>query len=102
MDRNIVISVIVPVYGVEKYIAEFARSVFSQSYPHVQFIFVNDGTKDNSMNILNEVIDTEFPDIRAKVVIVDKKNAGLPAARRTGLEYATGDYVYHVDRKSVV
>lgn len=97
MKKDIVISLIVPVYGVEKYIAEFARSVFSQSYPHVQFIFVNDGTKDNSMAVLNEVIDKEFPDVRDKVVIVDKQNAGLPAARKTGLEYVTGDYVYHVD-----
>ena len=46
MKNDIVISLIVPVYGVEKYIAEFARSVFSQSYPHVQFIFINDGTKE--------------------------------------------------------
>ena len=97
MKNDIVISLIVPVYGVEKYIAEFARSVFSQSYPHVQFIFVNDGTKDNSMEVLNNVIGSEFPEIRDKVVIVDKKNAGLPAARKTGLEYVTGDYVYHVD-----
>ena len=97
MKNDIVISLIVPVYGVEKYIAEFARSVFSQSYPHVQFIFVNDGTKDNSIDVLNKVVDSEFPDIRDKVVIVDKKNAGLPAARKTGLEYVTGDYVYHVD-----
>lgn len=97
MKNDIVISLIVPVYGVEKYIAEFARSVFSQSYPHVQFIFINDGTKDNSMDVLNKVVDSEFPDIRDKVVIVDKKNAGLPAARKTGLEYVTGDYVYHVD-----
>lgn len=97
MKKDIVISVVVPVYGVEKYIAEFARSVFSQSYPHVQYVFVNDGTKDNSMTVLNELIDNEFPDVRDKVVLVDKQNAGLPAARKTGLEYVTGDYVYHVD-----
>lgn len=95
--KDISISLVVPVYGVEKYIAEFARSVFSQSYPHVQFVFVNDGTKDDSIVVLNEVIDTEFPALRDRVVIVDKKNGGLPAARKTGLEYVTGDYVYHVD-----
>lgn len=88
---------VVPVYGVEKYIAEFARSVFSQSYPHVQYIFVNDGTKDKSIEVLNEVIDNEYPHIKDNIVIVSKENAGLPAARKTGLEYVTGDYVYHVD-----
>ena len=97
MNKDIVISLVVPVYGVEKYIAEFARSVFSQTYPYVQFVFVNDGTKDNSIQVLNDVIDNEYPDLRDRVVIVDKKNGGLPAARKTGLEYVTGDYVYHVD-----
>lgn len=95
--KNITISLVVPVYGVEKYIAEFARSVFSQSYQHVQYIFVNDGTKDNSIEVLNNVIDNEFPSLRDNIIIVSKENAGLPAARKTGLEYVTGDYVYHVD-----
>ena len=43
------------------------------------------------------MIDNEYPSVRDRVVIVDKENGGLPAARRTGLEYATGDYIYHVD-----
>lgn len=97
MKTPVRISLIAPVYGVEKYIAEFARSVFSQEYPYVQFIFVNDGTKDNSIKVLNELIDSEFCHLRDRVVIVDKQNDGLPAARKTGLEYVTGDYVYHVD-----
>ena len=97
MKRGIEISLVVPVYGVEKYIAEFARSVFSQSYQNVQYVFVNDGTKDNSIQVLNELIDKEFAYLRDKVLIVDKPNGGLPAARKTGLEHVTGDYVYHVD-----
>ena len=97
MMKKCTISLVVPVYGVERYIDEFARSVFSQSYPHVQYIFVNDGTKDRSIEVLNGVIDSEFPHLKDKVVIVTKDNAGLPAARKTGLEYVTGDYVYHVD-----
>ena len=82
MNKDIVISLVVPVYGVEKYIAEFARSVFSQTYPHVQFIFVNDGTKDNSMQVLNDVIENEYPALRDRIVIVDKKNGGLPEERQ--------------------
>lgn len=97
MRKSPVISLVVPVYGVEKYIAEFARSVFSQSYPYVQYVFVNDGTKDNSISVLKSLIESEFPGLEEKVVIVDKENGGLPAARKTGLEYATGDYIYHVD-----
>lgn len=97
MDRPLVISVVVPVYGVEKYIAEFAESLFSQSYPHIQFIFVNDGTKDASIDILNSLIDASYPHLRDKVRIINKKNGGLPAARKTGMDYVTGDYVCHMD-----
>lgn len=97
MDKPVVISLVVPVYGVERYIVEFARSVFGQSYPHIQYVFVNDGTKDRSIEVLNELIDSEYPHLRSQVVIVNKENAGLPAARKTGMEHVTGDYVYHVD-----
>lgn len=97
MPENITISLIAPVYGVEKYIEEFARSVFGQSYPYVQYIFVNDGTKDDSIRILKELIEKDYQHLKDRIVIVDKENGGLPAARKTGLEYATGDYIYHVD-----
>lgn len=97
MSTPVLISIIVPVYGVEKYIAEFSRSVFGQSYPHIQYIFVNDGTKDRSIEIVKEVLEKEYPHRQEQVVFVDKENGGLPAARKTGLEYVKGDYVYNVD-----
>ena len=97
MQKNVSISVIIPVYGVERYIAHFAESLFSQNYPHLQFVFVNDGTKDNSISILNKIIDEKYSHLRPQIVIVDKENGGLPAARRTGWEHATGDYIYNVD-----
>lgn len=95
--KNPVISVVIPVYGVEKYIREFAESVFSQSYPYVQYVFVNDGTRDKSIEVLNSVIDCSYPHLRDRIVIVNKENGGLPAARKTGMEYVTGDYVCHMD-----
>lgn len=91
------ISIIAPIYGVEKYITEFARSLFVQDYPHIEFIFVNDGTKDRSIELLEELIEAEFQHLKPQIKIVHKQNGGLPAARRTGLENATGDYIYHVD-----
>ena len=97
MRSNPIISLIIPVYGVELYIAEFADSVFGQSCPGIQYIFVNDGTKDRSIEVLNDLIDAKYPHLREHIVIVNKENGGLPAARKTGMEYATGDYVYHVD-----
>ena len=91
------ISIIAPIYGVEKYIEEFARSLFTQSYPNIEFIFVNDGTKDRSVELLEALIDSEFSHLRPQIKIINKLNGGLPAARRTGLDYATGDYIYHTD-----
>ena len=50
------ISIIAPIYGVERYIVKFADSVLSQTYSNIEFIFVNDGTKDRSMTLLDELI----------------------------------------------
>ena len=86
MNRPVTISLVVPVYGVERYIAEFAESVFSQSYPHLQFVFVNDGTKDDSIKVLESLIDSRYSSLKDRIVIVEKENGGLPAARMTGLE----------------
>jgi glycosyltransferase involved in cell wall biosynthesis len=97
MGKPITISLVAPIYGVENYIGEFAESVLSQSYPHIEFIFVNDGTKDRSIEILEGVIEKKYSHLKPRIKIVHKVNGGLPAARVTGLEHVTGDYVYHVD-----
>jgi len=88
------VSLIVPIYGVEAYIEQCARSVLGQTYSDMEFIFVNDGTRDGSMDVLSRVLK-DFPDRNVK--IVNKENAGLPQARKSGLEVATGEYVMHVD-----
>ena len=91
------VSVIVPVYNVEKYIEKCARSLFEQALEDVEFIFVNDGTPDSSMSVLRSVLE-DYPQRAPFVKIVEKaRNEGLPAARRTGLGYATGEYVAHCD-----
>ena len=97
MKSPITVSIIVPVYGVERFIADFADSAFSQTYPHIEFVFVNDGTKDRSIDVLNGVIDEKYSHLKDSIRIIHKQNGGLPAARKTGLEHAPGDYVWHVD-----
>lgn len=97
VEEPVKISIIAPIYGVEQYIEAFADSVLSQSYPYIEFVFVNDGTKDKSIEILERLIDEKYSSRRDNIKVVHQSNAGLPAARATGLEYATGDYVYHVD-----
>ena len=91
------ISLIVPIYGVEKYIERFAESALGQTYQDLQFVFVNDGTKDRSMDILRNMIDRDYSHLKDRIVLIDKQNEGLPAARKTGLEHAEGEYVLFAD-----
>lgn len=91
------LSLIVPVYGVEKYIARFAESAFGQTYNDIQFIFVNDGTKDRSMEILHDLIEARYSHLKPHIAIINKENEGLPAARKTGLEHADGEYILFAD-----
>lgn len=86
------ISIIIPVYGVEKYIAQCLESVISQTYKNLEIIVVNDGTKDRSAEIAK---DYAAKDSRIKVY--DFKNGGLSVARNRGLEIATGDYISYID-----
>lgn len=92
------ISVIIPMYGVEKYIARCARSLFEQTFTHdVEFLFIDDASKDKSREILQTVIN-EYAEQNLNVKIIShEKNQGLPSARNTGLKYAQGEYVIHVD-----
>lgn len=85
------ISVVVPVYNVEKYIERCIRSILEQTFSDMEVIVVNDGSQDSSIDIIHNT----FQDRRIK--IVNKENAGLPQARRTGFENATGRYIVFVD-----
>ena len=89
------ISVIAPVFGVEKFIERSAESMMCQTLDDVEFIFVDDCTKDKSIEILNRVI-SRYPN-RKVCILHHKENLGLPAARNTGLEVASGNYIFHWD-----
>ena len=89
------ISIIIPVYGVEKYIKKNIESLLAQKYEDLEFVFVDDCSKDHSMNILNESIHL-FKNNAIKIVKHDY-NQGVGAARLTGLMNATGDYVWFID-----
>ena len=91
------VSVIIPVYNVEPYILKCARSLFTQTLDDVEFIFVNDCTKDKSIEVIETILN-EFPYRRSRVKIINHDvNRGLPAARFTGVLHATGDYIIHSD-----
>ena len=91
------VSILVPVYGVERYIENCAVTLFEQTYENIEYVFVNDSTKDRSMEILHEVME-RYPLRRDNVhIITHEVNRGLGAARKTALLNATGDFVMHVD-----
>lgn len=91
------ISVIIPVYGVEKYIERCARSLFEQTLDDIEFIFVDDCTQDNSISIVNDVL-AQYPQRKDQVKIIKHEhNKGLPQARRTGVTCCTGQYITHCD-----
>lgn len=85
------VSVIMPVYNVEKYVREAIESVLSQTYQNYELIIVNDGSKDNSALICKEYIN------RDKVIYFEKVNGGLSSARNAGIKIASGDYITFID-----
>lgn len=91
------ISIIVPIYNVEKYIERCAVSLFEQTYSDIEYIFVNDCTPDSSMEILAKTIDRYASRSKDVIIINLERNCGLENARREGLKKATGEYIKFVD-----
>lgn len=89
------VSVIAPVYGVERFIGRAAESMMSQTLDDVEFIFVDDCTPDSSIEVLRTVT-ARYPERNVQILRHDI-NRGLPAARNTGLEAAHGKYIFHWD-----
>ena len=91
------VSVLVPVYGVDRFIERCARSLFEQTYGNLEYIFVDDCSPDNSMAILKRVME-DYPERKDQVRILrHERNRGLAAARNTALDAANGLFVTHVD-----
>lgn len=89
--NEIKVSIIIPVYNVEKYIEECMESVVNQTLEEIEIIIVNDGTQDNSMKKIERFLSDE------RITIVNKKNGGVSSARNTGMEIAKGEYISFVD-----
>ena len=85
------VSIVIPVYNVEKYIRQCLESVINQTLKEIEIIVVNDGTKDNSMKIVEEYLSDE------RIKIINKENGGLSSARNTGILVAQGKYICFID-----
>lgn len=95
------VSVIIPVYGVEKYIERCARSLFEQTLDCIEYIFVDDCSPDKSIEILERVADEYRSRLveEQKLVRIERmsKNSGLPAVRKYGIQFCTAEYIIHCD-----
>ena len=95
MDSKYKISVIVPVYNAEKYLEETVKSLINQTMNGIEIIFVNDGSTDNSINILNKYK-------KENVKIINQSNKGVIEARIVGFNQATGNYITFVDNDDIL
>lgn len=86
------LSIIIPVYNVEKYLCQCLDSIVNQTYKDLEIIIVNDGSTDNSLSIIKE-----YAALDNRIKLVDKENGGLVSAYTMGFKYATGEYITFVD-----
>ena len=91
------ISVLVPVYGVEKYIGRCAESLFTQTYADLEYVFVDDCTPDRSVGVLRSVME-QYPERKVQVRIIrNERNSGIGAVRQRLIDECTGDCLTFVD-----
>lgn len=86
------ISVVVPVYNVENYLAKCINSILNQTYSNIEVILVDDGSTDSSSQICNNFAEND-----SRINVIHKPNGGVSSARNIGIEVATGDYICFVD-----
>ncbi|MGN1326481.1 MAG: glycosyltransferase family 2 protein, partial [Clostridia bacterium] len=90
------ITVIMPVYNVEKYLEEAIDSVIYQTYQNLEIILIDDGSTDNSGNICDEYAKKD-----SHIKVIHQENKGLSGARNTGLDIATGEYIMFIDSDDI-
>ena len=90
--RQVLFSIITPVYKVEKYLDECVKSVLNQTFTEFELILIDDGSTDNCPAMCDNYVEND-----ARVKVIHKKNEGVSIARRIGVETAVGDYLIFVD-----
>ena len=86
------ISVIIPVYNTAEYLPRCLDSILNNTYKHLEILCINDGSRDNSLEVLNAYAAQD-----SRIRVIDQENAGVSAARNRGLDEATGEYIAFVD-----
>lgn len=92
MMKNPLVSIVVPCYNREKYIETCINSVLSQDYENWECIIINDGSKDNTLNLVRS-----FELKEKRIYVIDQENLGVSEARNKGIDHATGDFLFFLD-----
>ena len=90
--ESVKVSIIVPIYNVEKFLPKCIESIINQEYKNIEIILVDDGSPDNS-----GVICEHYKKTDNRIVVIHKENAGVSEARNTGIDHAIGDYICFID-----
>ncbi|MFE7914333.1 glycosyltransferase family 2 protein, partial [Bacillus mobilis] len=93
MEQTQLVSVIVPLYNAEKYIAETMESILNQTYKNIEIVIVDDGSKDQSSSIVKN-FKKKYPE---QIQYILQENQGVSVARNTGIENANGEYISFLD-----
>lgn len=102
VGKIMLLSLIIPIYNVEKYIHDCLDSVLKQLPPEVEVILINDGTPDNSMQVVYDTLD-QLPEQKKKqFIIINQNNQGISATRNTGLKEAKGEYIAFLDSDDIL
>ena len=97
MNENPLVSIIVPVYNGETFLKECVDSILNQTYKNIELILINDGSKDNSAQIINEYAKKD-----ERVVAIHQENSGVCASRNNGLRNTHGEYICLIDQDDYV
>ncbi len=97
MEQHIQISILMPIYKVEQYIEKTLDSIFTQTYPYLDYVFVNDCSPDKSILVLKDTIKKHHIEADRYTIIDHVQNEGIAVSRADCIAYAKGDYVFFVD-----
>ena len=92
MEKNILISIVVPTYNNEKFIDKCVESILSQTYHEFELLIINDGSTDNTINVLQPYLKKE-----QRIKLHNTKNKGVSSARNLGISKAKGEYICFID-----
>ena len=95
--NNSLVSIIIPIYNAEEYIEECIKSIITQTYKNIEIILINDGSRDNSINICKEYLKKD-----KRIIIINQLNKGVSTARNSGITIAKGEYITFIDADDTI